>query len=337
MIHRFVLLALLCQCLILISCKQQTQSGLTGHADQRLIELNTAIDKNKNDPSLYVNRAEYFLQEERVSDALTDLTKALELKPDHIKANLTLSNVMILQGKPQQALDLLNKVTTIDEGNIDAHLRKARLYLVMKDYNNCAVSVEKILSLDPENADAFYLKGVALDENGEPSKAVEAFRRAVMFNPEHYDALMQLGFAFTASNPAMAIDYFSNAAKVDSSSQEALYNLGMLYQENNQSKRALETYARMLKNDSLNKLALFNSGYVHLVYLKEFSTGAEYFTKAIRVDSAYTDAYFNRGYCSELAGEYTKARQDYLQVLKLRVNDPKAAEALSRIDKIIRK
>jgi tetratricopeptide (TPR) repeat protein len=334
MFQRFFLIALLSHCLIIISCKQQP---ITGTSDQQLVELNAAIEKNGKDPSAYIARAEYFIQQERIGDALADINKALELEPDHIKANLALSNLMIMQGKPQQALELLNKVTAIDAGNVDAHLRKARLYLVMKDYNNCAASVEKILSLDPLNADAFYLKGVALDENGESAKAVEAFRRAVMYQPAHYDALMQLGFAFTDSNPSMAIDYFSGAARVDSSSQEALYNLGLLYQENEQPERALETYALMLKNDSMNKLALFNSGYVNLVYLKEFSLGADFFSKAIRSDSIYTDAFYNRGYCYELTGDFTRARQDYLQVLQQRVNDPKAAEALGRIDRKNRK
>jgi len=337
MLRRIIFLTLLCQCLVIVSCKQQSKNEGTADSDKQLSELNAAIEKNKDEPSVYVERAEYYLEKERINDALADINTALGLNPDHINANLLLSNILVLQGKPQQALEILNKVTATDAVNVEAYLRKAKLYLIMKDYNNCAAAVEKILSIEPENADAYYIKGVALDENGESSKAVEAFRRAVMLNPAHYDALMQLGFIFTGTNPAMAIGYFSNAAKVDSSSMEALYNLGMLYQENDQPKKALETYAQMLRNDSINKLALYNSGYVHLVYLKQFNEGAEFFSRAIRTDSTYTDAYYNRGYCYELAGDLSKAKQDYLQVLQLRVNDLKAAEALDRISRKNRK
>ena len=45
------------------------------------------------------------------------------------------------------------------------------------------------------------------------------------------------------------MDYFGNALKTDSSSLEALYNLGMLYQENDLPLKALEKYASMLELD----------------------------------------------------------------------------------------
>jgi tetratricopeptide (TPR) repeat protein len=135
----------------------------------------------------------------------------------------------------------------------------------------------------------------------------------------------------------MAMDYFRNALKSDSTSLEALYNLGMLYQENGFPDKALETYATMLRFDGKNKLALYNSGYVNLVYLHKYQASADFFTKAIASDTAYADAYYNRAYSFELLGDESKARNDYEKVLELRVNDSKAAEGLSRLDKMRKK
>lgn len=321
------------------SCKRSSngQASKTGQADSALNVLNQSIEKNTKDPALYVKRAEYFMGHERLNDAFTDISKALELDPKNKPGSITMSTLYVMMGKPQQALDVLNKAISFDPAFTEAYLKKAKLCLVMKDYEKCAEAVQKVFELDPHNADAFYLKGVALDENKETDKAIGAFQQAVLYNPRHYDALMQLGYASTKSNPSMAMDYFSNALKVIPESPEAMYNLGMLYQENDQPEKALHTYAEMLKINPKNKLALYNSGYVNLVYLSKYKMGYEFFTKTIEADSTYSDAYYNRGYCAELSGDYANARNDYNKVLQLKVNDEKAINALNRLDKIRKK
>jgi tetratricopeptide (TPR) repeat protein len=323
--------------LTIASCKQNSADKNPGDKDDSLlIAINASIEKDTKNPDLYLKRAQYYLDQERVNDALLDVTKTLELDPKSVKAYLVLSSANILLGKPQPALDALNQAVSISPDHIEAHLKKAQLYLVMKDYNNCAGSVQKVLELDPYNSDAFYIKGVVLDENKQTEKAILAFQSAVLYNPRHFDALMQLGYAYTSTNPSMAMDYFRNVLKIDSTNHEALYNLGMLYQENDQPVKALETYAIMIRNNPHDKLALYNSGYVNLVYLQKYDIGSSFFTRAISVDSAYADAWFNRGYCHELTGEYKLARENYAKVLILRENDTKAVEALNRLDKVRR-
>ncbi|NVO18260.1 MAG: tetratricopeptide repeat protein [Bacteroidetes bacterium] len=321
--------------LAIVSCNHTTtkdSSKLQG-ADSVLVQLNENIAKNPADAALLVKRADYYLSVERMNDALKDVNDALKLDPVNKEGNLLLSSIDILDGKPQQALEILNKVIAHDPDYKQAYLKKAKLCLIMKDYENCAQAVQKVFQLDPHNADAYYLKGVALDENKEAAKALEAFQKAVLYDPRHYDALMQLGYANSKSNPKMAIDYFNNALKVIPTSNEALYNVGMLYQENDQPKKALDIYAQMLKVNPNNKLALYNSGYVNMVYLSKLKESYDFFTRAITIDSLFTDAYYNRAYCSELKGDFKLAREDYNKVLKLRVNDEKAISGLNRLDK----
>jgi len=151
-------------------------------------------------------------------------------------------------------------------------------------------------------------------------------------NQLHYDALMQLGTIFVDKDPAMATGYFENALKSNPKSMETLYNLGMLYQENGKPTEALKKYSEMLKMDPRNRFALYNSGYVNMVYLNNYSKAVEFFNGAFRSDSTYADALFNRGFAYELSGDNTKAREDYNKVLKISINHPKAIEGLNRLD-----
>jgi tetratricopeptide (TPR) repeat protein len=213
-------------------------------------------------------------------------------------------------------------------------VQESRLYLIMKDYEGCAATVEQILGIEPSNADALYIKGMALMENDKMDLAIESFRMVILNNQKHYDALMQLGFIYEDRDPKIAIEYFKSATLARPESIEALYNLALLYQENMEPDKAIQSYESIIKLDSTYKEAYYNIGYVNLVYREKFHDGIEYFDKAIKLDSVYSDAYFNRGYCYELLKMKTEARRDYQKVLSLNTNDQKAVDGMNRLDKL---
>ncbi len=330
--RRTVTISFLIIIITFISCSRTNKRDDRSVTDPVLRELNEKIAGDSRNSALYRQRAEYFMSHDKLNDALADVNKAIELDPKTPSNFLSLSDVYILMGKPQQALESIDKAILLDEKNVESYLRKARLYMIMKDYEHCAEFVEKVFSLDPQNADGFFLKGYVLSEYGDTTKAIEAYRKAVQSNQLHHDALMQLGAIFVKRDPKLAIGYFENAIKANPKSMEALYNLGILYQENDKPGEALKSYAEMLKIDPKNRYALYNSGYVNLVYLNDYKKAIEYFTSAFESDSTYADALFNRGYAYELSGDYKKAREDFNKVLKLSVNHPKAIEGLNRLD-----
>jgi tetratricopeptide (TPR) repeat protein len=317
----------------LIACNRKNTGGSNDAVtDPVLRELNEKIAADVKNPALYQQRAEYYMNHDKLNDALADVNKAIEIDPGVPSNFLSLSGVYILMGKPQQALESIDKAISLDEKNVESYLRKARLYMIMKDYEHCAENVEKVFSLDPQNADGYFLKGYVLGEYGDTTKAIDAYRKAVQSNQLQYDALMQLGAIFVKRDPKMAIGYFENALKANPKSMETLYNLGILYQENDRPGEALKSYEEMLKIDPKNRYALYNSGYVNLVYLNDFKKAIGYFTSAYESDSTYADALFNRGYAYELSGDYKQAREDFNKVLKISVNHPKAIEGLNRLD-----
>ena len=164
--------------------------------------------------------------------------------------------------------------------------------------------------------------------------AILSFQRAVTIDQAHFDALMQLGYIWESRDQKMSIEYFKSAVKANPRSTEALYNLGLLYQENDQPEKAIQTYEELIKVNPGNILAYYNIGYVNLVYLSDYAEGVTFFTKAIELDPEYTDAWYNRGFCYELLKEKEKSKNDYQQVLIIKPNDPKAVEGMNRLDKL---
>lgn len=82
-----------------------------------------------------------------------------------------------------------------------------------------------------------------------------------------------------------AIRIFTIAINKDSLRMEGFYGLGISY---------------FLKNDSLFNLAAINC-----------------FSKAIKIDSSYHKAYFNRGSCYAKSGNYQAALSDFDRAIKL--------------------
>jgi tetratricopeptide (TPR) repeat protein len=108
----------------------------------------------------------------------------------------------------------------------------------------------------------------------------------------------------------------------------------MFYQENDQYDKALETYAILGRIDTTFKNAPYNTGYIYLVYLKDFQQAARFFSQAIKKDPGYAEAYYNRGFAYELSNQFDMARSDYKMTLKLKTNYQKAIDGLNRLDKM---
>jgi tetratricopeptide (TPR) repeat protein len=301
-----------------------------------LEELTKKIEDHPSDPELLQQRTKYYLLDHQEKLAFADITKAISVSPDNASLYITLSDVYLGMGKPDNSNEALVKAVSLEPRNVSALIRLAKLNLIIKDYAAAFDYLKKVLAIEPRNAQAYFTRALALLEKGDTVLAVEDLKRTVDNDQAFYDAYIELGELYTMKKDPLAADYLKNAVRIRPESKEALYMLGMFYQETGHYDNALETYARLEKVDSTFRDAAYNSGYIYLVYIQDFPKAAEFFTKALKKDPGYIEAMFNRGYAYELSGEYSKAVLDYRHVLELKVNYQKAIDGLNRIDKMKR-
>ncbi len=300
----------------------------------RLEMLNQQIEDDEGNPELYNRRAKSLLADRQFDKALKDVNKAISLDARKADYYITLSDIYLLMGQPQNSREALIKATGIDAKDKGALLKLAKLYLIVKDYPNCYATVKQLLEIDNGNASAFYTRAIGLLEQGDTIRAVDDLRQAVDKNQEFYDAYIQLGELFSIKRDPLAALYLQNALNIRPQSKEALYMLGLFYQENGQYEKAIATYHNLAKVDTAFREVPYNIGYIHLVYQKDFHLAITYFTESLQKDPGYYQAYYNRGYAYELLGDYKKALEDYQRSLKIKVNYDKAIEGLNRLDKL---
>ena len=309
---------------------QKTDSDTTR---MRLEVLNQQIEDDAENPELYNRRAKYLLVDHQFDKALKDIKKAISLDDKMTSYYITLSDIYLLMGQTEISRDGLKKAIALNPRDKEALLKLAKLYLIVKDYPNCYATIKQLLDVDKSFADAYYTRAIGLLEQGDTIHAVDDLMQAVDKNQQYYEAYIQLGELHSIKKSALAELYLKNALNIRPQSREALYMLGLFYQESGQYTKAIATYQNLGKVDTSFREVPYNIGYIYLVYLNDFSRAIPFFTESLKKDPGYYQAYFNRGYAYELLGEYKNAMEDYQRSLKIMVNYDKAIEGLNRLDK----
>ena len=215
--------------------------------------------------------------------------------------------------------------------NPEPSLKLAELNLFLEDYEKVYLYSNNAIQLDKYNAKAYFIKGFAQLEQKDTLKAIVNLQKATDNDPEYYDAFIMLGHIFDLKNDPIAGNYFKTAVRIRPTSVEARYNYGMWLQEHKLLEDALVQYDALLAIDP-KKNAWFNIGYINLVYLQNYKTAIDKFSKAIECDPGYAEAFYNRGLAYEELKQYKNAEEDYKKALKIRTNYENAITALNRIE-----
>jgi len=335
---KYLIFSLFIALFIWISCGNKTSNTSTSIMSSKdsiyikIAKLNELIKLNPNDAALLNNRATLYIEKLDYDSAFNNIRKALLLDSTKSKYYCTLSDIYFANGKIDKSNDALTKALILDPKNNEAYLKSAEVFLILDDYKKCFEYLSKAVEFEKINPKAYYIRGMALKQIGDTVKAISSMQTAVEQNPDYYDAYIQLGLMYASQHDDLAIDYYNNALNINPQSIEALYNMGMFYQEHNMAVDAIKSYNTILKIEPKHKNATYNIGYVNLVYLEKYNEAITYFSEVVKIDPKYTDAYYNRGLCYEMLGDFKNAKIDYQNAMRIVPNYEKAVLALNRID-----
>ncbi len=316
------------------SCKQEgkkTEKTQEENTDPRLTDLNSQIEKSTDDHKLLHQRSLLYLELKMPYEALSDINKALQLDPQNTLYTITLADIYFSMGHFENCRKALITAQDNDPKNTEPILKLAELDLILKDYEKMNLYLNKALEIDKTNAQVFFMRGVALKEQGDSTEALRQFHLATTYNPEYYNAFVEAGILASELKRPIAEEYLNTALNLKPASVEARYAKAMYFQNRGMLNEALQEYYNILALDKNNANAHFNLGYIHLVDLKLYNQAIIHFTDAIKADPGYAEAYYNRGYCYELLGNVEAAKRDYQEALAIRTNYQKAIDGLNRI------
>ena len=299
-------------------------------------KLTEAIKKNPNDDKLLYKRSNVYRSMKLDSLALADLYKAIKI--DSTKSNYfsAIGDILFEHKDINGSIGWIYKAIHLNPDDAVAHLKIAKIFLYSEEYPKAFTEINTVLRTDVYNAEAYFLKGMCYKNMKDTNKAISSFQTAVQTDPQYVDAHMQLALIYKAKNNPLALQYFENAYRSDSSSMEPLYGQGMFWQDQNKFDEAKKVFRRCILIDKNFEKAYYNTGWM---LLQEDSTekALRQFDMAISVKQDYVEAYFNRGLCQEILEKNDLAIADYNQALTFNPDYEPAKLALVRINKKLKK
>ena len=331
-----------------LSCKHKTDNNAAAASKNDSIpapvrDITIKIKGDPDNADLYHQRAKIYIEIQKPGLAVLDMQKVISLDTSKPEYFVTLADLYFMTGKASASKSALQKCISLDPKNVDANLKLAELDYLLRNYKVAIDKINKILEEHGDNANAYMIKGRALKEMGDTTKAVDNFRKAILYNPKYFDAYIQLGILFASKKNPMALDYYNNALNIKPNSPEAFYNIGMFHQETGDLEKAKESYNAIItinpkgSDEAFLKMAFHNLGYILLVYKNKPDQAIIQFNNAIKTDSVYVEAYYNRGLSYEKMNNFAKAQSDYKAALAIKPDFEKSRLGLERTDQKLRK
>jgi tetratricopeptide (TPR) repeat protein len=332
----FKIIPFLCLIVALFACQNAKETPKTEFAktgNRSIDSLTDLIFKDANKADLYFKRAQLFNENGAVGGfdfAIKDMEYALTLDSTNVGYHLFLSDVYLDAKQSRLAVATMERAVSLAPDSIPTLLKLTELYLITKQYAFAGNTVEKIMKRDPQNAQGYFMFGMIFKEMGDDAKAINSFQKAADLNADNKDAFIELGQLFTKRNSPLALRYFDNALLLDSLDLNALMGKAYYLQLQKKIPEAVALYRKAVEIDPHYSNALFNLG---ILYLEQNDLDKAYFHFDLIIKQSVTfyRAYYYRGFIEEKRGNKEAAITDYKQALEFRSDYDKALEGLKRL------
>lgn len=331
-------------------CYQKLESN-----ESALVDFSVAISKKPTDTQYYINRAAVYLRMANASAAWRDLSRCIELggtsKTVYFSRALCSDDLKNFT----DAIADYSKAIMIDNAYVQAYRNRGACYYARGDYQMAAQDFARVLSGAPVYDDC-YNAGSCYENLDAFDLAAKSFTRALELKPRDIDALFQRGtcnmklkkfdLAIADWNSIISLDdrnYKAYVQCAEAYSAKGDYDLALpdfdkalSIQPNNQSiSDAREECAQMLKSmkpagpDAVVKIpperasdpqAYLDRGKYYESVLNENAAIRDY-SRAIKLNSAYADAYRDRAGLLLKRGQDRGALADFSILVALHAAD----------------
>jgi tetratricopeptide (TPR) repeat protein len=321
------MLLLLVVAVVIHSCTGSNSSAIDSkspfYKDSVVRSLTVKIQEHNKDAALYYDRG---LRLHRIGDdslALNDFKQAVSLDSSKAQYFSAIGDLLFEHKDIEGSVKWLQRAVSLDPKDPKAHLKIAKMMLYMKDYPKAFTEVNTVLRQDVYNPEGYFLKGMIYKDLKDTDKAISSFQTAINTAPDYSAAVLQLGILFSARHNPIALKYFDNVYKMDTTDVLPIYAKGMFYQEQNDYAHAKDYYRECIEHDHQYLNAFFNLGWIYMQQ-DSLEKAWRHFDIATKIEPNNFKAYYNRGLCSEMMKKKTEAIEDYKQAL---VFNPKYADA----------
>ncbi|NXG28045.1 TTC13 protein, partial [Dromaius novaehollandiae] len=200
------------------------------NAELALFELSRVISLEPDHPEVFEQRAEILSPLGRISEALSDLTRAIQLQPS---ARL--------------------------------YRHRGTLYFISEDYATAHEDFQHSLELNKNQPIAMLYKGLTFFHRGLLKEAIESFKEALKQKADFIDAYKSLGQAYRELGDFdAATESFQKALLLNQNHVQTLQLKGMMLYHHGSLDEALKNFKRCLQLEPYNEVCQYMKGLSHV-------------------------------------------------------------------------
>jgi tetratricopeptide (TPR) repeat protein len=277
------------------------------------------------------------------------LQKGVEQCHDNpLDPRLRLAEVLLDNGRPDEAEAHLQRARKLDPGNGRVELGLARLALERGEWREAVEHLDLCLEDPGARKKAYQLRSIARNRLGEPQRARQDVEKAAELPADRgwpdpfvtevlrlrvgVSARMErAGELFRDGRQAEAIALMNQLVKDRPESAEAWNLLGSFLEKVGEfaaAEQVLERQAANLAPDNVE--VWFNLGVAKFA-LTKWQQAADCFRKAIRIKPDHAVAHYNLGHCHKKLGDREAAAEEFRLALHCRPDYVQAEEALREV------
>jgi len=266
-------------------------------------------------------------------------------------------NMAGVTGIPE--IDNLTKEIEKDPRNAELLVARAKQFYNQENYDYAIDDMQLAMRIDSVNAEYHHVLSDIYLEYYKSRLALKTMKRCVNLHPEDVPSLLKLArIQQILQQYDMAVGTIGRVAKLEPNNPDVFFSLGLNHSLSGNKEMAIKTLkqATSIDPDVLKKIIGIDRNNVDayqrmgVIYIEKDSLQKAYdnFNISIKVDPAFINGHFYRGYASELMGKLEEAREDYRAVVRMITQNQdgqarkaqeslnaKAKEGLSRIAKAI--
>lgn len=301
--------------------------------DAELIKINEALVTKPDDVELLAKKADILFKLLRQDEGFQDIAKAFRLDSNNLEVRRVHGGYMMGQLKILAARDDYGFMIERDPGNAEAYLGMARTYAVEGNNAKAFQFTDEALKRNVKFRDAYVLKGLMFRGEGKIDLAISSYQTAVEIDPNYYSGYVALGNLHEIKNSPLAIQFYRTALEVDEKGLDALYGVAMILQNQRNLDEAKEYYRKILAVNPEYYTAIYNQGYIKLVFENEYDSAAYFFQRTVDIEPMYADAWYNLGLSEQARGKNREAIKAFKETLKI---DPEFKKAQQEINAILK-
>ncbi len=230
-----------------------------------------SLKQKKDEAAIHFKMGVVHFNDANYSDALKELTTAIEIYPDDPSYHNALGLAYFARGLNQDAIKHMQAAINLDINYSEAHVNLSAVYLVEKDWDKAITEAKEALKnvFYKTPHFAYYNLAAGYLNKGEYAKAVEGYGNAVKIHPNYAMAHYEMGVAYERmNNTKAAVEAYEQAVRSAPAYIEAYYGLGVALSKLKNNAAAKKAFDKVISLAPDSDIAKSAREYIELFRLR---------------------------------------------------------------------